>query len=241
MLQLNMTNAEIEEFCEALVCDYIQKHKAPTAYVDIRGLMTDYLGLEIEFESIVEDDETITAFVANGLRELKIMKNGEVSSVLYPPKTVVIDRCYLEPDQRERCRFNMAHETGHYLMNKLCNTNLAAYHRDPDLSEFIPTNQLFSALNIQEVRANKIAAAILMPRFVVDRALETYNQGEPIKLFGENVLDAENRAVMKQMANLLGVSFQTLFIRLRQFGMIEYHPIEELLVNQIRDEEVSAL
>ena len=54
-------------------------------------------------------------------------------------------------------------------------------------------------------------------------------------------MDAENRAVMKQMANLLGVSFQTLFIRLRQFGMIEYHPIEELLVNQIRDEEVSAL
>ena len=50
-----MTNAEIEEFCEALVCDYIQKHKAPTDYVDIRGLMTDYLGLEIEFEGIVED------------------------------------------------------------------------------------------------------------------------------------------------------------------------------------------
>ena len=87
MNQLNMSNVEIEEFCEALVLDYIRKHNAPTDYIDIRGLITDYLGLEIEFESIVEEDETITAFIANGSRKLKIMKNGKVNEVLYPRKT----------------------------------------------------------------------------------------------------------------------------------------------------------
>ena len=76
MNQFNMSNMEIEEFCEALVLDYIRKYNAPTDYIDIRGLITDYLGLEIEFESIVEDDETITAFIANGTRTLKIVKDG---------------------------------------------------------------------------------------------------------------------------------------------------------------------
>lgn len=133
MNQFNMSNMEIEEFCEALVLDYIRKYNAPTDYIDIRGLITDYLGLEIEFESIVEDDETITAFIANGSRTLKIINNGKVTEVLYPRKTMVVDKCYLAPDQRERCRFNMAHEAGHYLMNKLCNTNVASFNRDKHL------------------------------------------------------------------------------------------------------------
>jgi Zn-dependent peptidase ImmA (M78 family) len=231
MNQLSMSNVEIEELCEAMDLDYIRKFNAPTDYIDIRGLMTNYLGLEIEFESIVEDDETITAFIANGTRELKIMKDGKVTTVLYPQNTIVIDKCYLAPEQRERCRFNMAHEVGHYLMNKLCNTNVASFNRD--MITFIPTDQLHEAFNISEARANKIAAAILLPHFVVSNALVRFNNGEPIKLYGENVFSPESRIVVKQMADLLGVSIQTLFIRLRQFGMIEYRPIEELLAKQI--------
>jgi hypothetical protein len=45
---------------------------------------------------------------------------------------------------------------------------------------------------------------------------------------------------MKQMADLLGVRFQPLFIRLRQFGLIDYHPLEELLMKQILESEVYA-
>lgn len=49
MVQFNMSNAEIEEFCEALVLDYIKKHNAPKDYIDIRGLMTDYANLRLDF------------------------------------------------------------------------------------------------------------------------------------------------------------------------------------------------
>ena len=35
MNQFNMSNMEIEEFCEALVLDYIRKYNAPTDYIDI--------------------------------------------------------------------------------------------------------------------------------------------------------------------------------------------------------------
>ena len=240
MNQLNMTNVEIEELCEALVLDYIRKHNAPTDYIDIRGLMTDYLGLEIEFESIVEDDETITAYIANGTRLLKVMRDGKPTPILYPKKTVIIDKRYLAPNQRERCRFNMAHEAGHYLMNKLCNTNAASFNRYVDVSSYIPTEQLHDAFNIDESRANKIAAALLLPRFVVENALKRFNKGEPIRIYGENVFDSEGRVVMKQMADLLGVRFQPLFIRLRQFGLLDYHSLEELLMKQILDSEVYA-
>ena len=116
-------------------------------------------------------------------------------------------------------------------MNKLCNTNVASFNRD--MTTFILTNQLHDAFNISEARANKIAAAILLPHFVVSNALVKFNDGEPIKLYGENVFSPESRIVVKQMADLLGVSIQTLFIRLRQFGMIDYRPIDELLAKQI--------
>ena len=100
--------------------------------------------------------------------------------------------------------------------------------------------QLHDAFNINESSANKIAAALLLPRFVVENALKTFNKGAPIKIYGENVFDPEGRAVMKQMADLLGVRFQPLFIRLRQFGLLEYHPIEELLMKQILESEAIA-
>lgn len=51
--------------------------------------------------------------------------------------------------------------------------------------------------------------------------------------YGENVFDPEGRVIMKQMADMLGVRFQPLFIRLRQFGLLDYHPLEELLMKQI--------
>lgn len=238
MVQLNMSNMEIEEFCEALVLDYNRKHRASCEYVDIRGLMTDYLGLTIEFEHIAEDDKTITAYLSNGTRTLKVMRDGNPKQILYPTKTVVIDQCYLSQNQMERCRFNMAHETGHYLINKLCHTNIAAYHRDLDMAEFIPTGQLHDAFNIDESRANKIAAALLMPRFVVENALKRFNGGQPIRIYGENVFDAEGRLIMKQMTDLLGVRFQPLTIRLRQFGMLDYRPLEELIRKQILESEV---
>ena len=59
-------------------------------------------------------------------------------------------------------------------------------------------------------------------------------------IYGENVFDPEGRVIMKQMADLLGVRFQPLFIRLRQFGLLDYHPLEELLMNQILESEVYA-
>ena len=125
-------------------------------------------------------------------------------------------------------------------MNKLCNTNVASFNRDMDLSEYIPTEQLHNAFNINESRANKIAAALLLPRFVVENAPKRFNKGEPIRIYGENVFDPEGRVIMKQMADLLGVRFQPLFIRLRQFGLLDYHPLEELLMKQILESEVYA-
>ena len=61
-----------------------------------------------------------------------------------------------------------------------------------------------------------------------------------LMVYGENVFDPEGRVIMKQMADLLGVRFQPLFIRLRQFGLLDYHPLEELLMKQILESEVYA-
>ena len=226
MIQLEISNAEIEEFCEEIVKDYINRYTPGMEKVNIHGLITEYLGLKIEAAFIAEDDETIIAYLSNGKRPLQIRSNGKTIRVLYPKNTIVIDQSLLVNDKVIRRRFCMAHEAGHYLIDKLCRTNI-------NVTQSITADQLHYAYHVEESRANKFAAALLLPKFIVEDALKKYNNGNPIHVFGENVFAPRERMTLNQMTNLLGVSFQTLYIRFKQFGMLDYRPFGELLENHI--------
>ena len=58
---------ELEELGETIVRAYINKTRRYNALcVDIEGLVTDYLGLTVVYETIVEDDLNKIAFLSNG-------------------------------------------------------------------------------------------------------------------------------------------------------------------------------
>ena len=226
MNRLEISNAEIEEFCEEIVKDYINKCNSGIGRVNIYGLITEYLNLKIEFEYIAEDDETILAYLSNGMRPIQVFSNDKIVQVLYPKNTIVIDQSLLANDKVIRCRFCMAHETGHYLIDKLCRANI-------NFIQSIPAERLNYDYHIEESRANKFAAALLLPRFIVENALKKYHSGKPIRIYGENIFDPKERMTLKQMTDFLGVSFQTLYIRFKQFGMLDYRPFGELLAKHI--------
>ena len=68
-----------------------------------------------------------------------------------------------------------------------------------------------------------------MPQFTVDRALMDFHRGRQIVVYGQNVVADKEQKVISRMAAQVGVSYTAMLIRLRQFGMLEYHPIEEYL------------
>ena len=68
---------ELEELGETIVRAYISKtRRYNTHCVDIDGLVTDYLGLTVVYETIAEDDPNKIAFLSNGKRPLHVIRNG---------------------------------------------------------------------------------------------------------------------------------------------------------------------
>ena len=90
--------------------------------------------------------------------------------------------------------------------------------------------------NLVEAQADKLAASLLMPFFIVETALKDYNNGNKLRIYGDNVLAPVDRIKIEKMAAQIGVSFTALLIRLRQFKMLEYHPISEYIESALLTE-----
>ena len=69
----------------------------------------------------------------------------------------------------------------------------------------------------------------LMPRFMVENVLESEGIDSRIQMFGNGILQAEDKLKVKRMACRMGVSFTSFLIRLRELKLIEYRPLNEYI------------
>ena len=58
--------------------------------------------------------------------------------------------------------------------------------------------------------------------------------GRRLPIYGSGVLHPREKVIIQKMADSMGVSFTALVIRLRGFGMLNYHPLEEYMEKEIR-------
>lgn len=66
---------ELEELGETIVKAYLRKTNCCNALcVDIDGLVTDYLGVNVVYENIAEDDPNKIGFLSNGKRPLWVLR-----------------------------------------------------------------------------------------------------------------------------------------------------------------------
>ena len=82
-----LDTGRLNELAEFFVLDYLKKQGvAPDSVVciDIDGLTTDYFGYRVVYENIAEDDLSKTAFAPNGVKPLKVKRNGTVVSIVFP-------------------------------------------------------------------------------------------------------------------------------------------------------------
>jgi Zn-dependent peptidase ImmA (M78 family) len=107
---------------------------------------------------------------------------------------------------KNRQRFTIAHELGHYFLHK----NLANVFFDESLL-FFRDEQSAQGTKYQEIEANVFAAELLMPeQFLRERISK-----EPL-----DALDDFEQSALTQLANELQVSCQALTIRLMRLGLI---------------------
>jgi len=117
-LKKYLSNREIEELGKGIVISYLKKcgKSQLTNIVDIEGLANS-LGLKVVYEAIAEEDQRKIAFLANGKTSLKVWRDGKAVPFCFPLGTIVLDNVLHRDNESGKCRFTIAHEVAHYILN----------------------------------------------------------------------------------------------------------------------------
>lgn len=226
-------NRELEELGNGLVSSFIKwsgMRHAPKC-IDIVGV-AEYLGLNVVYEHFAEDEPDKIGFLSDGKTPLKVRRNGKVVSFPFPLGTIVLDTVLRADAESGRRRFTIAHEIAHYV---ICKHNpVPQFHQIYDTTRNYTAEEMKRHLNVEEMQADRLAAVILMPEATVKKALLDFHRGYPVAVYGQNIINGDDRKTIHRMAGCLGVSFTALFIRLKELGLLDYRPVTEYVDTTLR-------
>ena len=199
---------ELDALGEGLSKDYISRtHRWNARCFDIEGFITDYLGLHIIYESFAEKDRSKIGFLANGVTPLLVYRNGVTASIVFPKDTIVIERFLLRPEESSRRRFTLAHEAAHKIMEKHVPRPAACFHSEYDAEATYTEEDLKRIFSLNENLTNRLGAAIIMPGFLIAKALKKYNNAQMLRCYDGGILALEDKLNAQRMADSLGVSY----------------------------------
>lgn len=228
-----VTNEELEALSSAFIREFTKLFQfSEMNCVDIETFVTEFLGLTIRYETIVEGADKL-GFIADGRHPLKVKQDGKVQGVVFSGNTIIIEKSLTEEPEWDRKRFTIAHEAAHRIMEKhFSMERQAAFHSDYD-PEMKYTNQmLFELFDSNEASVNRMAACLLMPDYLVKRVLEKCNGGKPVTIYDGGVLSARGKTLIRKMADMMGVSFQAFFNRLKELKLLKARPIGEYILKE---------
>lgn len=225
------SDMEIEELAEGLMRQYLGQQRDIPLRVDIEGFLTGYLGLPLKYRSFAEDDFSKIGFISDGITPLRIMDRHRPIREVFPKGTVVLEKCLQKRGEEGRKRFTVAHEAGHYIMDRTI--TMASFHREYDSERAYSSQELKELLSFRENRVDRLAAALLMPRFMVHEVLKRFDVSERIAIYGNNLLRLEDKLLVQKMAGVMGVSYTAFCIRLKELDLLERHDISEYIAHEI--------
>ena len=170
-----LDTGRLNELAEFFVLDYLKKQGvAPDSVVciDIDGLTTDYFGYRVAYENIAEDDLSKTAFAPNGVKPLKVKRNGTVVSIVFPADWLVLDRYYRRAENSTARRFTVGHELAHKILAKVApEHNRGNYQMIFDKERIYTIDELHEMMSMSESQANQMSAALQLPIFLLKNTL----------------------------------------------------------------------
>ncbi len=230
----HLSNIAIDELGESLIDRFYTEHPNNSLCVDIEGFASEYLGLTIGYETFKERD--VEGFLGDGETAVSVLRGNKAYDIVFPRKTVVISEKLLNPTMSGRKRFTMAHEVSHYLLDRMSpEMSVARYRRELQNISNFDIAALKERMSLFENRADRLAAALLMPRFNINKAMERFAGGVGFTKYGDTLYGSEEHTIMQSMADGMGVSREALEIRLRDMGLIEYKPIDDFIKQDLQE------
>ena len=182
-----ISQAEIEELCEAMLRQHLGQEEPIPQSVDIDGFVQNYLKCRILYETFAENDPNKIGFTGDGRAPLKIKRNGQAISVVFPFKTIVLDRYLLRPEEHTHRRFTLGHEAGHLISMRINPESAACFHRIHDRERTYSLQEMQEIYSIHEWQANTFSSSLLMPRPLMHETLQRFKTAEDGCRFTENL------------------------------------------------------
>lgn len=222
---------ELEELGEAIVKEYIKKTKQTNCLcVDIEGFITNYLGMNIQYDNFAETDNGRIGFLSDGIRHLWVYRNRQREQVLFPKDTIVLDNILLRENESGRHRFSMAHEAAHKILERhIPKQTTPCFHSIFDAESSYTTEELHQAFSWNELLADRLGAVLLMPKFLVFKSIKKVAGKSFFKVYGKGIFAEEDKITIHKTADSMGVSYTAFVIRLREVGLLERHDLSEYI------------
>ena len=223
---------ELDEIAQELIKNFLKKDK-DTVCVDIERFATEYLGLNIKYVNIAENDLQKTGFLGDGETSILIWLKNQKIKYVCPANTILIDRYFLNEFESNKRRFIIAHETAHYILNKINKRQVSAFHNEFDCELKYSAQQLRDMMNFSEIQADRLGAALLMPEFIVRRNLCKTIHNKPLTLYGKTYIDRKDKQLIRLMAEMASVSYTSLVIRMKTLKLFQQGDLSEYIKNEL--------
>lgn len=230
-MSLFFSDIEIEELAEGLIRQFQGQRQDVPQRVDIESFLTNYLKLPLKYRSFVEDDRSKIGFISDGITPLRVIEGQRPIREIFPKGTVVLDKHLQNRGEEGRKRFTVAHEAGHYIMDRT--VAMASFRREYGRERAYSPSEYRELLSFREARVDRLAAALLMPGFMVRAVLENFDISGLIPIYGSNILRLEDKLLVQKMAAAMGVSYTAFLIRLKELHLLARHDVSEYIVCEI--------
>lgn len=226
IVKTNNGFTDMEDLCNYMIKNRFGKAKDLKS-VDIEDFIINVLGYKILYESFTGPDSDVEGFTSDGKQTVYLSRKGIVELVLFPPGYIIIDKMFLQDKYEAKRRFVLAHEAGHVISDKLYQNGTVGYFRNPEDIGDEDYKKLASIMSYREFRANRCAAALLMPEFLFIEALKRNKIRRRIKLFGSGTLLPADRDKLMNIAREFNVSYKAVFNRFKDLDCFAKRDISE--------------
>lgn len=223
---VRLSRNDIEQIAERILIQYrklpeVQKKKMYR--VDPELLLTKVLGLNIEYGHL-SIDGSILGLTSFEEVEVEVLDYTDMETfVSLDGKTVIIEEdLHNDSTQIGRFNFTLMHEGSHQIFKKLfpneygCkkpNTSPVHYHT-------YNSEKNKPIKDWEEWQANTLAAAILLPKDLIDYGMFLFGLGKKIKCLNR-ITNFETYQKFSALADFLGASKSALAIRMKQLNLLE--------------------
>lgn len=189
--------------------------------VDLEILCRDLLRFNLEYQHLSLDGSILglTSFSEYGI---EIFENDDSDSFYYlDGKTILVER-ELKSDitMKGRCNFTIAHECSHQVLKMLYPMEYGIISGNQIHFSKTGYRQKMPITDWEEWQANTLAACILLPQELIEKAMFYFGFDHKIKVLNRIFAPKEYER-FAAMADFLGSSVQALAIRLKQLGLLE--------------------